>query len=270
VTVSIFHDVTARLRAAGCVFAEEEARLLMAAAPGPGELRAMTERRVAGMPLEHVVGWAEFCGLRILLDPGVFVPRRRTEFLVGRAVAAAPGPAGGGPAAGKPVVLDLCCGSGAVGVAVAAALGGADLHAADVDPVAVACARRNVLPAGGQVYAGDLFGPLPAGLRGRVDILAVNVPYVPTGEIALLPAEARDHEPRVALDGGPDGLDVLRRVAGEAAAWLAPGGRLLTETSERQAATAAQIVAGGGLAAEMTSDDELGATVVTGWKPRRS
>jgi release factor glutamine methyltransferase len=258
VTVSILHDVTARLRAAGCVFAEEEARLLLAAAPGLRELRAMTDRRVAGMPLEHVVGWAEFCGLRVAVDPGVFVPRRRTEFLVSLAAA---GRAAGGEA---PVVLDLCCGSGAVGVAVAAALGGADLHAADVDPVAVQCARRNVLPAGGRVYAGDLFAPLPADLRGRVDILVVNVPYVPTAEIALLPAEARDHEPRVALDGGPDGLDVLRRVAAEAPAWLAPGGRLLTETSERQAAAAAQIVAGGGLDAQVTSDDELGATVVIG------
>ena len=160
--------------------------------------------------------------------------------------------------------MDLCCGSGALGVALAAALGGADLHAADVDPAAVACARRNVVPAGGQVHAGDLFAALPAGLRGRVDILVVNVPYVPTGEIALLPAEAREHEPRVALDGGRDGLDVLRRVAGEAAAWLAPGGRLLTETSERQAAAAAQIVAGGGLAAQVVSDEDWGATVVIG------
>jgi release factor glutamine methyltransferase len=265
-TVRIIDDVTARLRAAGCVFAEEEARLLLAAAPDLGELRAMTDRRAAGMPLEHVVGWAEFCGLRITVGPGVFVPRRRTEFLVGRAVAGWQAAAGDLPGA-RPVVLDLCCGSGAVGVAVAAALGGAELYAADVDPVAVACARRNVVPAGGQVYEGDLFGPLPAGLRGRVDVLAVNVPYVPTGEIGLLPAEARDHEPRVALDGGADGLAVLRRVAAAAAPWLAPGGRLLTEASERQAAAAAAILAGGGLTADVARDDELGATVVTGTQP---
>jgi release factor glutamine methyltransferase len=253
-------EITGRLRAAGCVFAEDEARLLIAAAASPAQLSAMVAQRAGGMPLEHVLGWAEFCGLRIAVDPGVFVPRRRTEFLVGQAAA-------GTGRAGRPVVVDLCCGSGALGVALAAALGGADLHAADVDPAAVACARRNVVPAGGRVHAGDLFAALPADLRGRVDILAVNVPYVPTGEIALLPAEAREHEPRVALDGGPDGLDVLRRVAGEAAAWLAPGGRLLTETSERQAAAAAQIVAGGGLAARVVSDDELGATVVIGRRP---
>ena len=90
------------------------------------------------------------------------------------------------------------------------------------------------------------------------------MPYVPTAEIALLPSEARDHEPQVALDGGPDGLDVLRRVAREAAAWLAPGGRLLTETSERQAVQAAGIVAAGGMDAQVASHDVLGATVVTG------
>jgi release factor glutamine methyltransferase len=259
-------QIVARLRAAGCVFAEDEARLLVAAAGSPAELSAMTERRAGGMPLEHVVGWAGFCGLRIAVGPGVFVPRRRTEFLVGQAAAGwAAGPRAG---AGPPVVLDLCCGSGAVGVAVAAAVGGADLHAADIDPAAVAWARRNVIPAGGQVYQGDLFGPLPAALRGRVDILAVNVPYVPTGEIGLLPAEAREHEPRVALDGGPDGLEVLRRVAGEAADWLAPRGRLLTEASERQSAAAAALLAGGGLAARVARDDELGATVVTGTRPR--
>jgi release factor glutamine methyltransferase len=268
-------EVAGRLRAAGCVFAEAEADLLMAAAASPAQLSAMVAQRAAGMPLEHVLGWAEFCGLRIAVGPGVFVPRRRTEFLVAQAAAGAgtstpagrgqPGPGQPGPGqTGRPVIVDLCCGSGALGVAAAAALGGAVLHAADVDPAAVAFARRNVEPAGGVVHAGDLFGALPGGLRGRVDLLLVNVPYVPTGEIALLPAEARDHEPRVALDGGVDGLAVLRRVAAEAAAWLAPGGRLLTEASERQAAQAAAIVAAGGLAVRVASDDELGATVVIG------
>ncbi len=118
----------------------------------------------------------------------------------------------------------MCCGSGALGAALAAAAGRpVDLHAADIDPAAVRCARRNVGPAGGQVHQGDLDGALPAGLRGRVGVLLANVPYVPTGDVALLPAEAREHEARLALDGGPDGLDVLRRVAAVAPAWLAPG-----------------------------------------------
>jgi release factor glutamine methyltransferase len=256
----------ARLRAAGCVFAEDEARLLISAARTPDDLAAMVDRRAAGVPLEHVLGWAEFCGLRIAVDPGVFVPRRRTEFLVGQAVSLVRQAAGpGGP---RPVVVtDLCCGSGAVGAALAAALDRVELHAADLDPAAVACARRNVAPAGGRVYEGDLYQPLPATLRGRVDVLAANVPYVPAEEVGLLPPEARMHEPRLALDGGADGLDVLRRVAAAAPQWLAPGGHLLAETSERQAPRAVAIVAESGLVPRLASSDELNATVLIGTRP---
>lgn len=253
--------VAARLRSAGCVFAEDEARLLIAAARTPAELAAMERQRMAGQPLEHVLGWAEFCGLRIAVDPGVFVPRRRTEFLVGQAAARL------GPAP-RPVIVDLCCGSGALGVALAAAAGRpVDLHAADVDPAAVRCARRNVLPAGGQVYQGDLDTPLPARLRGRVDVLLANVPYVPTADVALLPAEAREHEARVALDGGPDGLGVLRRVTAVAPAWLAPGGHLLSEISERQADAATAAAATAGLLPRLARSDELGATVLIAARP---
>ena len=255
-------DVVARLRAAGCVFAEDEARLLIAAASTPSDLAAMVERRAGGLPLEHVVGWAEFHGLRITVDPGVFVPRRRTEFLVDRATALMR-ESGQAPA----VVADLCCGSGAVGVALATALGPAELHAADVDPAAVRCARRNVTPLGGRVYEGDLYAPLPASLRGRVGVLAANVPYVPTGEVGLLPAEAREHEARVALDGGADGLDVLRRVAAGALGWLAPGGHLLVETSERQVRPAVEAFEAGGLVTRVDVSEELYATVVVGTRP---
>ncbi len=256
--------VASRLRAAGCVFAEDEARLLISAAQTPADLAAMVDRRAAGLPLEHVIGWAEFCGLRIAVDPGVFVPRRRTEFLVRQAVALAREAAGPAGLAGPLVVVDLCCGSGAVGVALAAALGPAELHAADVDPAAVACARRNVAAVGGEVYEGDLYQPLPATLRGRVGLLAANVPYIPTDAIGLLPAEARLHEPRVALDGGADGLEVLRRVAAGAPQWLAPGGHLLAETSEAQSPHAAEILARCGLIPRVASSDELSATVVIG------
>lgn len=252
----------ARLRAAGCVFAEDEARMLAAAARTPGELAAMVGRRVAGLPLEHVVGWAEFRGLRVAVDPGVFVPRRRTEFLVELAVALARRT----PAV-PPVVLDLCCGSGALGAALAAEIGPVELHAADVDPAAVRCARRNVAGAGGRVYAGDLYEPLPARLRGRVGVLLANVPYVPTAQVRLLPSEARDHEARVALDGGADGLGVLRRVAAGAARWLAPGGHLLSEVGAGQAAPAAGILTAGGLIATVESRADLEATVVVGTRP---
>ncbi|MEV5410080.1 putative protein N(5)-glutamine methyltransferase [Thermopolyspora sp. NPDC052614] len=250
-------SIAARLRAAGCVFAEDEARLLMSAAATPADLDDMVERRSAGSPLEHVLGWAEFCGLRIAVGPGVFVPRQRTEHLVRQAAALAPEHA---------VAVDLCCGSGALGAALAAHADIAELHAADIDPTAVRYARRN-LPRHAHIHQGDLYDPLPARLRGRVHVLMANVPYVPTGEIALLPAEARLHEPATALDGGLDGLDVLRRVAAEAPAWLAPGGCLLVETSRRQAATATGVMSRAGLTPRVAASDDPPATVVIARRP---
>jgi release factor glutamine methyltransferase len=250
--------IVTRLRAAGCVFAEDEARLLISEARSPSDLEGMVERRVAGHPLEHVLGWAEFCGLRIAVEPGVFVPRRRTEVLVRRAAALA------GPRA---VVVDLCCGSGAVGAALLATVDVAELHAVDIDPAAVRCARRNVPAADGRVYEGDLYEPLPPTLMGRVDILVANAPYVPTEAIGFMAPEARLHESRVALDGGRDGLDLVRRISAAAPRWLAPGGHLLIETSERQAPGAVATFAGDGLIPRMVSSDELNATVVIGTRP---
>ncbi|MFF3070465.1 putative protein N(5)-glutamine methyltransferase [Kitasatospora sp. NPDC057936] len=248
-------SVVSRLRTAGCVFAEDEARILLSAAATPAELATMVRARAEGRPLEHVVGWAEFAGLRIAVDPGVFVPRRRSEHLVATATALT------GPDA---VVVDLCCGSGALGAGLAATTrGGVELHAADVDPAAVRCARRNLAPYGGHVHQGDLFAALPAGLRGRVDVLLANVPYVPTADIGLLPPEARLHEALPALDGGADGLDVLRRVAADAPQWLAPGGSLLFETSERQTPAALAIARDTGLRATASHHEDLDATVIT-------
>ncbi|MHB1595994.1 MAG: putative protein N(5)-glutamine methyltransferase [Streptosporangiaceae bacterium] len=263
--------VAATLRASGCVFAEDEARLLIAAAPDASALTTMVERRAAGLPIEHVVGWAEFCGIRVPVDRGVFVPRRRTELLVRLAVAMlggdpadreSPRPAGAEP--GRPVVVDLCCGSGAIGAAIAAGAGPVELHAADIDAAAVRCARRAVGPFGGRVYQGDLYQALPVSLRGRVSLLAANVPYVPSEQIRLLPAEARLHESAVALDGGSDGLAVLRRVADAAPRWLAPGGRLLSETSEQQADRAVEVMRAAGLTPAAERSDELGVAVIIG------
>ncbi|MFD4990499.1 putative protein N(5)-glutamine methyltransferase [Cellulosimicrobium cellulans] len=279
-------DLAARLRAAGCVFAEDEAALLAERADDDAQLEALVARRVAGEPLEHVLGYVDFHGLRVAVDPGVFVPRQRTTLLVDEAVAlgrqvarAAPGRLSvalpDGAAVGEPggspvVVVDLCCGAGALGLATATDLGGAaevELHASDVDPAAVACAGRNVAAVDGTAHEGDLFDPLPAALRGRVDLLLANVPYVPTAEIPLLPREARDHEAHVALDGGGDGLDVLRRVAAEAREWLVPGGHLLTESGERQAAGAVDVLGRAGLRARVVRDEEIGATIVVGTLP---
>jgi release factor glutamine methyltransferase len=248
--------LVARLRAAGCVFAEDEARLLQQAAEGP-ELDRLVARRVAGEPLEYVLGWVEFDGFRYAVEPGVFVPRQRTVLLVREAAALA-------PADRDPVIVDLCCGCGALGASLVRRLGRGRLTAADVDAAAVSCAARNVEPLGGRVLRGDLFATLPDELGGRIDLLLANVPYVPTDAIALMPPEARDHEPAVALDGGDDGLDVFTRVAAGAADWLATGGSVLMEVSESQLPRARQILHDTGLAVRRSTDEETGATVVIG------
>lgn len=215
----------------------------------------MVEMRADGLPLEYVIGCTKFCGLRIEVDRGVFVPRKRTEFLVQQAETLS---------RSGDIVVDLCCGSGAVGIALAAALGQVELYSVDIDPVAVHCAGRNVTDFGGHVFEGDLYKSLPHSLKGHVNILVANVPYVPTWAIQFLPQEARLHEPKLALDGGENGLDIQRRVADEAFLWLAPGGHLLVETSEMQAHQTFEIFAGAGLTTSVARDEELDATVVIG------
>ena len=237
-----------RLRAAGCVFAEEEAALLEETARGEA-LEALAQRRISGEPLEVVLGWAGFRGLRIAIDPGVFVPRRRTELLVELAVPLA-------RAGEAPRILDLCCGSGAVGAALRAEVPGALVIGAELDHAAVLCARRN-LP---EVVEGDLFAPLAAG--SRFDLVIVNAPYVPTEAIGLMPPEARLYEPLVALDGGDDGLDLHRRVAAESGAWLAPGGTVIIETSREQALRTAAAFETNGFDARVEHSEELHGTAV--------
>jgi release factor glutamine methyltransferase len=256
-----YSDAVVRLRAAGCVFAEQEAAVLIeaAAAPGAGPLTVLVERRATGEPLEQVVGYADFCGVRVRLRPGVFVPRVRSELLV--RLAADELPAAG---AGR-LVVDLCCGSGALGLAVHRRRRSVTLHSADLDLAAVATARDNL---GTPVHRGDLFDALPPGLRGHVDVLLANVPYVATDHLPLLPAEARDHEPPLALDGGPDGLEVFRRVVADAPAWLAPGGVLLSEITEAQEGAAAAALERAGLDADSVYDDDLEARVIRGRRGR--
>ncbi len=249
-------SVAERLRAAGCVFAEDEAALIADVAASLVELEVMVDRRVSGIPLEHVLGWAEFCGQRIVVDPGVFVPRRRTELLVAEAVRLLGG-------VNAPVVVDLCCGTGAVAVAVLNAIGHAEVHASDLDPRAVACARRN-LDGIGIVHEGDLTDALPGHLTGRADVLVVNAPYVPSDEIAMMPPEARDHEPRIALDGGHDGVDIHRRVAEQAPRWLRAGGHLVIETSRQQAVLTVDAMGRHGFDSRVVRSDDSDATAVVG------
>jgi release factor glutamine methyltransferase len=253
-----FNMIVKSLRDAGCVYAEEEARLLISESQSTTDLTVMIEKRVNGLPLEHIVGWADFLNIRIAVDPKVFIPRRRTEFLVLQAAELI-----------EPddVVVDLCCGTGAVGAVLAETQKQICLHAVDIDPIAVRCARRNISEFGVKVYEGNLFEPLPISLRNRVDILVANAPYVPTSSIRMLPSESRLHEAQIAVDGGIDGHDIQRKIAEEASHWLAPGGHLLVETSERQASETLEIFNRNGLLSRVVSSSELDATVVIGTKP---
>ena len=255
--------VVARLRAAGLRLRRGRGR---GAARGglrtTRSSRRCSARREAGEPLEVIVGWAEFRG-----------PSRRRR--TGGLRAAAPHRAARASAADRaspaPARSSSSCAAGSPPSRPRSPreLPGAEVYAADIDPAEVAVARRNLPPASGgdRVFEGDLFDALPAGLRGRVDILIANAPYVPTAEIALMPPEAREHEPLVALDGGADGLDVQRRIAADAREWLAPGGSLLIETSVRQAPATAEAMRAGGLEPRTVHDDELDATVVIGRSP---
>jgi len=254
--VSEADAVVARLRAAGCVYAEDEAALLREAAAGDA-LEALLARREAGEPLETLLGWAAFAGMRVAVAPGVFVPRLRSELLVDAALDGLPRGA---------VVVELCCGVGAVAAAITARRPDAEVWASDIDADAVAVARRNLPPE--RVLEGDLFAALPGGLRGRVAVIVANAPYVPTAEIALMPVEAREHEHRIALDGGADGHAVQARIASGAGEWLAPGGRVIIETSRRQAPRTASLLAAAGLAPRVVRDDERDGTCVVGVGPR--
>ncbi|GGF04394.1 putative protein N(5)-glutamine methyltransferase [Mycetocola zhadangensis] len=249
-------EATDRLRRAGSVFAADEARLLLEAAGDASEFETLVLRRIAGEPLEYILGWAEFCDLRIRVQPGVFVPRKRTEFLVERAAALA-------SQRRHPLVIDVCCGSGAIGAALLTRVEGIEVHATDIDPAAVACAREN-LGERAVVAVGDLFAGLPTDLLGRVDVIVANAPYVPSAEIDLMPREARLHESRLSLDGGGDGLALHRRISADAVEWLAPGGQLLIETSERQAERTALSVENAGLDARVEHSEEFDATLVIG------
>lgn len=281
--------LTERLRRSGSVYAEDEAAALLDAATDVEHLERMVVRRVLGVPLEHVVGYVEFAGLRLAVDDGVFVPRRRTELLVDLArkhltvedpAVQNPAPQGrasqdrtlqdrtlqdradGGRRARPGTLVELCCGCAPVATAVATHAPGTEVHAVDIDPVAVACARRNLAPVGGTAHVGDLDAAVPHTLAGRVDVLVANAPYVPTDAVRLMPVEAREHEPRIALDGGPDGLSTARRVVDVATRWLAPGGLLVVETSRDQAPVLARHARRRGMTARVVRDEALEATAV--------
>jgi len=229
--------VVRALAKGGCVAPDAEAEaLLRASSEGVGPIEELIARRLRGEPLAWITGWARFCGIGIRVDPGVFVPRPHTETLARRAVSLLPT---------EGIAVDLCTGSGAVAAVLGSGRPRATVVATDVDPVAVSCARRN----GVDALVGNLDEPLPPSIRGRVDVMAAVVPYVPTEELHLLPRDVLDNEPRRALDGGPRGTTVLVQAAEAAARWLRPGGVVLLEIGGRQAREMATTLTGAGLSA---------------------
>lgn len=234
------------LAAGGSVEPGAEAdALLEAANDGAGPIERLVGRRLEGEPLPWITGWVRFCGVRVLVDPGVFVPRPQTEALAQRAVQLLPADG---------IAVDLCTGSGAIAVVLRAERPGATVIATDVDPVAVACARRN----GVEALPGDLDEPLPSALHERVDVVTAVVPYVPTEELHLLPRDVLAHEPARSLDGGPGGTALLERAASATARWLRPGGTVLLELGGDQADEMSTTMAGAGLTAIRVHRDDEG------------
>jgi release factor glutamine methyltransferase len=217
-------EVARRLAAAGCVAPDEEAaHLARAAGDDPVGLESLVERRTTGEPLAWLTGTTVFCGSTIAVDPGVYVPRWQSEPLAARAAVALP-PYGR--------AIDLCTGSGAIARVLMDRHPNATVLGTEIDPVAARCARRN----GIDVAQGDLFAGVPEAWAGTVDVIVGVLPYVPTTEFAFLPRDVQAFEPAVALDGGDDGLVLIRRAVVQAGVWLTPGGHLLLEVGGDQPA----------------------------------
>lgn len=217
------------LSEAGCVFADEEARLLVDAAAGSIDLASQVSRRVSGEPLEHILGWVDFDGSHLFVGPGAFVPRQRSVLVAQLAVEEA-------RRRTRCLVLEICCGVAPIGALVARDVELTRVMASDSQPVSLGYARRN-LPTS-EVYLSDLFASLPREAAGRVGVLAAVPPYVPDGASGQLPRDARTSESADALYGGPDGLDVVRAILRDASEWLDGTGVVLMEMHKSQVAAA--------------------------------
>ncbi|WP_036553809.1 hypothetical protein [Nocardioides insulae] len=244
--------LVARLRAAGCVFAEEEADLLRERAGGVDELEELTGRRLAGESLEQVVGWVDLGDLRLAVGPGVFVPRQRSLLLVAATTAAVRR-----AASAAPVLVEAYAGVAPIAAAVSRAVPTVRVHAVDLDPVALGYAATNLGPGAG-VHRGRGLTPLPRTLQGAVAVITAVPPYVPDAALDLMPREAREHEDPQALLGGRDGLDHVRTLLAEAPPWLARGGHVLCELGAGQweAAAAAAAAAGYVVTAPPVGEDQ--------------
>lgn len=201
--------------------AHERRRLL---ASGLSDVEVLARRRLEGEPLQYLEGTAPFLDFEVVVDRRVLIPRPETEHLFELALSLADGPS---------VVVDLGTGSGVLALAAARAFPRAAVHAVDVDAGALAVAGENARRLGVSVelHHGDLFDPLPSALRGVIDLVVSNPPYVADGEWPSLPVDVR-HEPPVALMGGHDGTEVLKRIAGAVREWVRPNGLVVCEMGE--------------------------------------
>jgi release factor glutamine methyltransferase len=252
-------DARARLAGAGVGNAAQEARWLVADVAGAGgldrtalatgldrpagpdeaaALAALVERRAAGEPLQYVLGRWDFRRIDVAVDRRVLIPRPETEVLAGLALDEV-------DRLGARLAVDLGTGSGALALALAAERPGLEVAATDRSPDALAVARANRDRLGladrVRLLAGSWFDPLPAGWLGRVDLIVANPPYVSEAEMADLPAEVRDWEPRGALCAGPTGLEDVAAIVAGASRWLARPGALLVEMAPHQVRDAAHL-----------------------------
>lgn len=206
-----------------------------------GELRRLLSRRLASEPLGYIVGAVEIMGTRFKVDRRGFIPRLDLPVLIGAGLE-------GVPERGRGRALDLACGIGAAGICVARARPGLLLDLADVSPEAIELARENaavLVPGRAEAFSGDLFDALPEGRRGGYQVITANPPWVPDG--TELPAEVIDHEPEVSFFGGPDGLDLVRRIIAELPSWLIRGGTYAQECDPSQVDKVMALLSAAGL-----------------------
>ena len=244
----------ARLHDAGVASPERDADLLLAHVLDVplGRLPLVDDlvaRRAAREPLQHLTGSAAFRHVELAVGPGVFVPRPETELLAGWAIDHL-------LALERPVVVDLCTGSGAIARAIADEVPAADVHAVELDEGALAWAERNLAGTGVDLRHGDLATAL-ADLLGSVDVVVCNPPYIPLEAWESVAAEARDHDPHLALFSGQDGLDAIRVLERRAAVLLRPGGVVGAEHADVQGESAPAVFTAGGRWADVTDHRDL-------------
>jgi release factor glutamine methyltransferase len=232
----------------GFVAADDEAVELLEVAHGDeAVLASLIDRRLRGEPIAWIVGYATFCGLRVNVHDGVYVPRWQSEPLARQAVERLPA---------HGVAIDVCTGSGAIATVLHAQRPTARVLATELDERAAACARSN----GVEVVLGDLLAPVPHDLAGLVDVIVGVVPYVPTSSLHLLPRDTFRFESTESYDGGDEGVDVLGHVIAQSTGFLRPGGALLLEVGGDQAERLGPVIARNGFSDPTILRDEDGDT----------